>query len=54
MGLLPDDSAAADLSMTLSQNKRAPGKGGITSLLHAGLAWPALPEQHRFCQRNER
>ena len=47
MGLLPDDSAAADLSMTLSQNKRAPGKGGITSLIPAGRAWPPLPEHDR-------
>jgi hypothetical protein len=48
MGLLPDDSAAADLSMTLSQNKRAPGKGGITSLFAAGRAWPALPEREHY------
>jgi hypothetical protein len=47
VGLLPDDSAAADLPMTLSPNKRAPGKGGVTSLLHAGHAWPSRPERER-------
>ena len=31
--------------MTLSPNKRAPGKGGISSLFHAGRAWPDLPEK---------
>ncbi len=28
-------------------NKRAAGKGGIPSLLHAGRAGPALPEHNR-------
>src|SRR2546423_6844737 len=28
-------------------NERAPGKGGIPSLLHAGRARPALPEHNR-------
>src|ERR1035441_8636736 len=34
--------------MTLSPNKRAPGKGGITSLFPAGRAWPALPDRERY------
>ena len=29
-------------------NKSASGKGGITSLLHALCAWPALPERWRW------
>lgn len=28
-------------------NKRAPGKGGIPSPLHAERAWPAVPEHER-------
>lgn len=31
----------------LMANKRAPGKGGIPSLLHAQRARPALPEHER-------
>jgi hypothetical protein len=29
-------------------NKRGAGKGGIAVLLHAGRAWPALPDRVRW------
>src|SRR6266487_3847141 len=35
-------------------NKRAPGKGGIPPVLHAGRAWPALPEHYRSASRTMR
>ena len=28
-------------------NKRGAGKGGTAILLHAGRAWPALPDRER-------
>lgn len=34
--------------MKAGANKRAPGKGGIPSPLHAERAWPALPEHERY------
>jgi hypothetical protein len=34
-------------------NKRAPGKGGIPSLLAAVRAWPALPEHERWAAKCE-
>ena len=34
--------------MSAKSNKRGAGKGGIAVLLHAGRAWPALPECKRY------
>ncbi len=31
----------------MRHNECAPGQGGVSSLLHFGGAWPALPERCR-------
>ena len=33
--------------ITFPANKRGAGKGGFAVLLHAGRAWPALPDRER-------
>jgi hypothetical protein len=32
----------------MKANKRGAGKGGIAVLMHAGRAWPALPDRERW------